>query len=83
MAQAVSRRSLNVEAQVRAWVSPSGICGGHNGNGKGFLRLLRFSIVHIIPLRLSILIYKLDEQKARLWPQFRDVHEQQQPFYGY
>jgi hypothetical protein len=33
---AVSLRPLTTEAQVRAWVSPCGICGGQSGTGTGF-----------------------------------------------
>jgi hypothetical protein len=36
MAQAVSRRSLTVEAQVRRQISQCGICGGQSGAGTGF-----------------------------------------------
>jgi hypothetical protein len=36
MAQAVSRRSLTVEARFRAPVSPRGICAGQSGTGTGF-----------------------------------------------
>jgi hypothetical protein len=36
MAQAVSRRPLKEEAQVRSRVSPCGICVGHCGTGTGF-----------------------------------------------
>jgi hypothetical protein len=35
MAQAVSCQPLTVEANVRAQVSPSGICGGQSGAGTG------------------------------------------------
>jgi hypothetical protein len=36
MAQAVSRRPLTAESQVRARVNPCGICGGQSGTGTGF-----------------------------------------------
>jgi hypothetical protein len=36
MAQAVSRRPLIAEAQIRARVNPCGICGGQSGTGTGF-----------------------------------------------
>jgi hypothetical protein len=36
MAQAVSLWPLTVEAQVRAWVDPCGICSGQSGTGAGF-----------------------------------------------
>jgi hypothetical protein len=56
MAQAVSRRPLTTEARVRAQVNPCGICDGQSGTGTGFLRVLRFSPVNIIPPSLSKLI---------------------------
>jgi hypothetical protein len=34
--QAVNRRLLTTEAQVRSRVSPYGICGEQNGTGTGF-----------------------------------------------
>jgi hypothetical protein len=37
MAQIVSRRAPTMEARVRTWVSPCGICGGQSGTGTGFL----------------------------------------------
>jgi hypothetical protein len=46
MAQAVNRRHLTAEAQVRSRVSPSGICNGQSG--QVFLRVLRFSPVNFI-----------------------------------
>jgi hypothetical protein len=36
MAQAVSRRPLTAEAQVRSWVRPCGICGGQSATGTVF-----------------------------------------------
>jgi hypothetical protein len=36
MAQAVSRRPLTAEAQVRSRVSPCEICGRQSGTGTGF-----------------------------------------------
>jgi hypothetical protein len=39
-----------------------------------FVLVLLFSPVSIIPPQLSIVIYHLgDEQKARWWPEFRDI----------
>jgi hypothetical protein len=38
MDQAVSRRDLNAETQVRAQVSPCGICGGQSVTGTSFSR---------------------------------------------
>jgi hypothetical protein len=48
MDQAVSRRPLTVEAQVRVRVSPCRICGGQSGTGTGFFRVLLFCSVSII-----------------------------------
>jgi hypothetical protein len=47
------------EAQVRAWVSPRGICGHEVAMGQGFFQVLQFSFVSIIPPWLSIRIYNL------------------------
>jgi hypothetical protein len=69
MVQVVSRLSLATEVRIRAQVSPCAICGLQSGLGQALLRVLRFSLVSIITLWFSILIYHLeDEQKARWWP---------------
>jgi hypothetical protein len=56
MAQAVSRRPLSAEARIRARSSLCGIGGGQSGTGAGFLRVLWFFHVSIIPSWLFILI---------------------------
>jgi hypothetical protein len=58
MTEAVSRRPLTAEVLDSARVSPRGICGGQTGTGTGFLRVLRFSAVNVIPPWSSILMYK-------------------------
>jgi hypothetical protein len=63
MAQAVSRRPLTTEAQVRARVSPCGICVGQRGTGKGFCPSCSVSSVNIIPSWLSIIIYHLENEQ--------------------
>ena len=62
MAQAVSRRPLTVKARVRSRVSPCGICGGQNGSGTGFPRVLRFSPISFIP---PVLHY-LEKRKKKI-----------------
>jgi hypothetical protein len=47
--QAVSRWLPTAAARVRARVWSSGICGGQNGAGAGFLRVLRFLLPIFIP----------------------------------
>jgi hypothetical protein len=49
MAEAVSRRPLSAETQLRSQVSPCGICVGYKCTGTHFLRILRFSPVRIVP----------------------------------
>jgi hypothetical protein len=49
MAQAVSCWLPTVTARVRALVWSCGICGGKSGARAGFLRVLRFPILILIP----------------------------------
>jgi hypothetical protein len=49
IAQAVSRRLPTAAARFRALVWSSGICGGQNGTGEGFLRVLQFPLPILIP----------------------------------
>jgi hypothetical protein len=49
IAQAVSRWLPTAAVRVRARVWLSGICGGQNGAGAGFLRVLRFPLPIFIP----------------------------------
>jgi hypothetical protein len=57
MAQAVGRRLITSESRVRARVNPCGICGEQSDTGTGFLRVLLFSPVSIIPPSFAILIH--------------------------
>ena len=52
MAQAVGPRSFRIEALFRNQASRFGICGGQSGTGTGFIRVIHFSPVRIIPSTL-------------------------------
>jgi hypothetical protein len=58
MAQAVTRRPLTAEAQIRAWFNRCVLCGGKSGTGT-VIRVFRVSPVNIIPSWLSILVYHM------------------------
>jgi hypothetical protein len=62
MAQAVSCWLLTVEAQVRARVSPRGICGGQSHSRVGVSLSSLVFPCQLIPLWLSILIYYLGDE---------------------
>jgi hypothetical protein len=49
IAQAASRWLPTAVARVRARVRSCGICGGQNGTGAGFVRVLRFPLPIFIP----------------------------------
>jgi hypothetical protein len=49
IAQAVSRWLPLVAARVRSQVRSCEICGGQSGSVVGFLRVLRFSLLILIP----------------------------------
>jgi ribosomal protein S14 len=50
IAQAVSRRLPTAAAKVLPQVRSCEICGGQNGTGTGFLRVLRFPLPNLISL---------------------------------
>jgi hypothetical protein len=49
IAQAVSRWLPIAAARIQTRVWSSGICGGQNGAGAGFLRVLRYPLPTFIP----------------------------------
>jgi hypothetical protein len=66
MAQAVSRQPLTAEAQVRALVSPRGICDGQNDTATG---LSQSSSVFFLPVSFHqdpILIYDLGMKNGHI-----------------
>jgi hypothetical protein len=48
--EAVSRRVPTSAVRVRSQVRSYGICGGQSDAGVGFLRVLRFPLLFLIPL---------------------------------
>jgi hypothetical protein len=72
IAQAVSRWLPTAAARVRARVWSSGICGGQNGAGAGFLRVFRFPlpifIPPIAPQSPSSIIWGCT--RGQKWPQY-------------
>jgi hypothetical protein len=58
MAQAVSRRPLMAESQVRSQVSPHGICGVKSGTGLGFSSSTSVFACSIIPPTLNKFVYR-------------------------
>jgi hypothetical protein len=49
MAQAVSRRTVTVQAQPRTQASPFGISAGQSGKGQVYVRVPRFFPARVIP----------------------------------
>jgi hypothetical protein len=72
IAQAVSRWLPTAAARVRARVWSSWICGGQNGAGAGFLRVLRFPLPIFIPpiARQSPSSIIWDCTIGQKWPQY-------------
>jgi hypothetical protein len=74
IAQAVSRRLPTAPARVQTRVWSSGICGGQNGAGAGFLRVLRFPLpIFILPTSpfLHHHNHQGQVQQAIQWPTCR------------
>jgi hypothetical protein len=63
MDQAVSDRSLTMEAWVHAQVSPCESCGAQSSTGTAFSQSSLVFPVNIIPLWLSTLIYHLGDEE--------------------
>jgi len=63
---AVSRSHLTAESLPQSQASPSASCGGKVGIGTGYLRVVRFSLLSIIPplpmLILILILFLLEGQ---------------------
>jgi hypothetical protein len=80
IALAVSHGSPIATVRIRAQVRSCGMCGGQNGTGTGFLRVLRFPVPILIPPTAphssSIIrgwYHKPDRGRRTMWTQYHST----------